>query len=86
MKSRKSLRPLVLLNRPASGVILRRDASLGQGVEQGRFPDVGETDDATLQTHENILRNQCTIEPNVGIVEVPDARMARNREDQGNPR
>ena len=62
----------------AKGIVLGRDAGLGQRVEQGRFTDVGQAHDATFQTHENILRNQCpsgTIEPNFGIVEVPDTRM-----------
>ena len=78
MNARKSLRPLAFLNRPARGIVLGWDAGLGQGVEQGRFTDVGQAHDATFQTHLNILRNQCpngTIEPNFGIVEVPDTRM-----------
>jgi hypothetical protein len=63
----------------AKGVVLRRNAGLGQGVEQGGFTDVGQAYDATLQTHENSLENNplCTIAPNVDSVDVPDPRMAR---------
>ncbi len=77
------MRPLGFLFSPAYGVVLRRNASLGQGVEQGTFADVGQSNDAALQTHGNILINQSpssTIEPNVGIVEVPDARVGADSE------
>jgi hypothetical protein len=65
---------LAFSNRPASGIVLRRNARLGQGVEQGGFTDVGQADDAALQTHKISfgINPLCTIEPNVGIVEVPN--------------
>jgi hypothetical protein len=78
MKFRKSLRPLGFLFSPAYGVIFCGDPRLGQRVEQSAFTDIGQTNDAAFQTHENFLKNQspnCTIEPNVGIVEVPDAQL-----------
>ena len=48
---RKSLWPLAFLICPACGVILSRNARLGQRVEQGAFADVGQADDAAFQTH-----------------------------------
>jgi hypothetical protein len=78
MKFRKSLRPLAALNRPAFGVVLRRNACLGQGVEQSGFTHVRQAYDAALQTHEISfgINPLCTIEPNVGMVEVPNPRSA----------
>jgi hypothetical protein len=78
MKSRKSLRPLAFLNRPAFGVVLRRNACLGQGVEQSGFTHVRQAYDAALQTHEISfgINPLCTIEPIVGVVEVPNPRSA----------
>ncbi|MNC10884.1 hypothetical protein D3C75_585650 [compost metagenome] len=35
----------------AEGEVLRRDARLGQGVEQGGLADVGQADDAAIETH-----------------------------------
>ena len=40
------------------GVIFCRDARLGQGVEKGRFTDVGQAYDAALQTHDNPSKTQ----------------------------
>ena len=63
---------------PASGIVLRRDARLRQGIEKGGFADVGQADDAALETHETTFEINpfCTIEPHVGVVEVPDLRRA----------
>jgi hypothetical protein len=74
MKSRKSLIQQEFLKNPALGVILRCNSCLGHGIKQRGFADVGQSNDSALQTHENSLENKplCTIEPNVGIVEVPD--------------
>ena len=36
----------------AEGIVLRRNASLGQRIEQGGFTDVGQTDDAAFQRHD----------------------------------
>lgn len=77
MKSRKLLIRKAFLNGPALGVILCRDACLGQGIEQSALTNIGQTHNPTFQTHENILKNQSptsTIEPKVGIVEVPVAQ------------
>src|SRR5471032_1119327 len=35
----------------AEGEVLRRDTGLGQGVEQGGFADVGQADDAAIESH-----------------------------------
>jgi hypothetical protein len=35
-----------LLLRQAQGIVLSRNAGLGEGVEEGRFADVGQADDA----------------------------------------
>jgi hypothetical protein len=35
----------------AEGVVLGGDAGLGEGVEEGRFADVGQADDAALESH-----------------------------------
>jgi hypothetical protein len=43
----------------------------GQRIEQGGFTNVGQADDAALQTHENVLMNQYpdgTIDANLGLV------------------
>jgi hypothetical protein len=35
----------------AEGVVLGGDAGLGEGIEEGRFADVGQADDAALESH-----------------------------------
>ena len=35
----------------AEGIVLRRDAGLCQGVEEGGLADVGQSDDAALEAH-----------------------------------
>jgi hypothetical protein len=42
------------LNIPALGVIFRSNSSLGQGIKQRGFADVGQAYNATLQTHKNL--------------------------------
>ena len=38
----------------AKGVVLSRNARFGEGVEQGGFAYIGQTNNATFQTHENL--------------------------------
>ena len=37
----------------AERIVLGRDAGLGQRVEEGRFADIGQADDAALQAHDD---------------------------------
>jgi hypothetical protein len=39
----------------AEGIVLRRDAGLGQGVEEGGLADVGQADDAAFEAHAGSL-------------------------------
>ena len=39
----------------AEGVVGRFDTGFGQGVEKGRFADVGQADDAAFETHGCVL-------------------------------
>ena len=43
----------------AEWIVGRRDAGLGQGIEEGRFADVGQADDAAFQSHGFFLRRLC---------------------------
>ena len=43
----------------AERIVLRRDAGLGQGVEEGGLADVGQADDAAFQSHGFFLRRLC---------------------------
>ena len=64
---------------PACGIVLGGDAGLGEGVEKGGLADVGQADDAAFETHgiPRKINPLCTIEPNTGVVEVPDPRKVR---------
>ena len=39
----------------AERIVFGGDARLGQGIEQGRFTDVGQADDAAFEAHDKIL-------------------------------